>query len=170
MDFPKVLLLFLVFILPIYFLVIRSKRTSKRVPPGSLGLPFIGHSLNLVRAMRNNAAEAWLQERVRKYGPVSKMSILGKPTVFLHGPAANKFIYTCHDNMLANQQPYSIKTLCGSKNIQELSGEDHKRIRAAVVSFLRPEVLKQYVAKMDEEIKKHFNNHWNGKHKIPVKL
>jgi cytochrome P450 len=45
----------------------------------------------------------------------------------------------------------------------ELSGEDHKRVRGALVSFLKPESLKQYVGKMDEEVKKHLEMHWQGK-------
>ena len=51
----------------------------------------------------------------------------------------------------------------------ELSGEDHKRVRGALVSFLKPESLKQYVGKMDEEVKKHLELHWQGKQQVKVR-
>ena len=86
--------------------------------------------------MRKNTAEKWLQERIRKYGPISKMNIFGARTVFLHGQAANKFIYTCDGSILANQQPASVRRVVGVRNITELSGDEHKRIRGALVSFL----------------------------------
>ncbi|KAG6755705.1 hypothetical protein POTOM_039107 [Populus tomentosa] len=38
-------------------------------------------------------------------------------------------------------------------------------VRGALVSFLQPEVLKQYVGKIDE-VWKHFEMHWHGKQKI----
>ncbi|CAK7351121.1 unnamed protein product [Dovyalis caffra] len=142
-----------------------TEKTSKRLPPGSLGLPIIGQSLSFLNALRKNTAEGWLQDRIRKYGPISKMNILGTPTVFLHGQAANKFVFTYDGNILANQQPSSIRRICGEKNILELSGHDHKRMRGALLSFLKPDVLRQYVSKMDKEIRKHFELHWRGKNK-----
>ena len=84
----QVFFFLLVFLLSVYLLL--TKKASKRLPPGSLGLPIIGQSLSFLSAMRKNTAEEWLQDRIRKYGPVSKMSILGAPTLFIHGQAANK--------------------------------------------------------------------------------
>ncbi|KAH8493285.1 hypothetical protein H0E87_020115 [Populus deltoides] len=116
--------------------------------------------------MRKNTAEKWLQNRTRKYGPVSKMNLFGTPTVFLQGQAANKFIYTCDGDTLSSQQPLSVKRICGERNLFELSGLEHRRVRGALVSFLKPEVLKQYVGMMDERIRKHFEMHWHGKQKV----
>jgi cytochrome P450 family 26 subfamily A len=44
--------------------------------------------------MRANTAEKWFQRRVQKYGPISKLSLFGKPTVFIYGQAQNKFVFT----------------------------------------------------------------------------
>ncbi|XP_011048028.1 PREDICTED: taxoid 7-beta-hydroxylase-like [Populus euphratica] len=68
------------------------------------------------------------------------MNFFGTPTMFLHGLAANKFIYTCDGNTLVNQHPLS------------------------------PELLKQYAGKIDEEVRKHFEMHWHGKQKISAML
>ncbi|KAH6764998.1 hypothetical protein C2S51_016247 [Perilla frutescens var. frutescens] len=145
----------------------RSK-SYKRVPPGSLGLPIIGQNIELFKAFRADRGEEWLQERARKYGPISKLNIFGKKTVFLVGQAHNKFIYTCNEQMLSNKQPESFSRLLGSSNILEMSGEDHKRLRGALLTFLKPEALKQYVQKIDQEIRLHFNQHWHHNHQILV--
>ncbi|KAK3000482.1 hypothetical protein RJ639_021031 [Escallonia herrerae] len=160
-TFLVLLLLFPVFLL-------RARLATKRLPPGSMGLPVIGQSLSLLKAMKANTGDEWFQDRIRKYGPISKLSLFGTPSIFLHGQAANKFIYTCDGNKLANNQPKSISRLMGERSIIELSGEDHKRIRAALVSFLKPEVLKQYVGKLDEEIRHHLDMHWHGKQEVKV--
>ncbi|KAL5840532.1 hypothetical protein ACOSQ4_013140 [Xanthoceras sorbifolium] len=159
----------LIVVLPIYLLLITTRKTNyKKLPPGSWGLPFLGQSLSIVHAMRTNTAERWLQERVRKYGPVSKFNFLGTPTVFLHGQAANKLIYTNGGDTFANQQPNSVRRIMGERNIMELSGNEHKRVRGGLVSFLKPEVLKLYVGKMDEEVRKHLEMHWHGKEQVQV--
>ncbi|KAK4485093.1 hypothetical protein RD792_007702 [Penstemon davidsonii] len=169
MEYSSIFIsLSLILPLIIFLLITKTKKSSKNLPPGSFGIPIIGQSLDILRAMRANKGEDWLQDRVRKYGPISRLNLFGTPTVFLHGHAANKFIYTCSEKILANQQPSSIRRLCGERNILELNGEDHKRVRGALVSFLKPEALRQSVGRIDEEIRLHFEKHWHGKHEIAV--
>ncbi|XP_021892940.1 cytochrome P450 716B1-like [Carica papaya] len=161
-------ILFTIFLFFISFFFLLRRRSSKRLPPGSLGLPIIGQSLTLLRAMKANTAEKWLEERIRKYGPISKLSLFGKPTVFIYGQAANKFVFTSDSSIIANQQTKSIRMLLGDRCLLELSGEDHKRVRDALVSFLKPESLKQYIGKMEEEIRLHIEKHWQGKQEVTV--
>lgn len=159
---------FFLFLLPILLLLVRRRSSAKRVPPGSLGLPIIGQSISLLRAMRANTAEQWLQERVRKYGPVSKLSLFGKPAVFIFGPAAHKLIFGSDANTVSNQQAKSNQMILGDRNLLELMGEDHKRVRGALVSFLKPESLKQYVGRMDAEVRNHLQLNWEGKQRVTV--
>ncbi|CAL2254604.1 unnamed protein product [Prunus armeniaca] len=165
MDILLLITVFL-FLIPIFLLLTRRKKSSNRLPPGSLGLPIIGQSLGLLRAMRANTAEKWLEQRIRKYGSVSKLSLFGKPTVFIHGQAANKFIFTADGSTITSQQTESIRMILGDRNILEMRGNDHKRLRNALMLFLKPESLKQYVGKMDKETRKHLETHWHGKQQV----
>ncbi|KAL5548334.1 hypothetical protein UlMin_003565 [Ulmus minor] len=162
------LLTIFLFLIPIFLLLTKRRRSSKGLPPGSLGIPIIGQSLTLLRAMRANTAEEWLENRIRKYGPISKLTLFGKPTVFLHGHAANKFIFTSNDSTIGNQETKSIQMILGDRNLLELNGEDHKRVRGALMLFLKPDSLKQYVGKMELEMKKHLEMHWQGKQQVTV--
>ncbi|KAJ0102860.1 hypothetical protein Patl1_04230 [Pistacia atlantica] len=159
------LLIFFLLLIPILFVLTR-RRYSRKLPPGSLGIPIIGQSLGLLRAMRANTAEQWLEQRIRKYGPISKLSLFGTPTVFISGPAANRFIFTTDESTIANQQTKSLRMILGDRCLLILTGEDHKRVRGALVSFLKPESLKKYVGKIDEEVKKHLELHWHGKEQV----
>ncbi|KAH7546693.1 hypothetical protein FEM48_Zijuj01G0228700 [Ziziphus jujuba var. spinosa] len=163
-------ILFTIFLLliPVFFLLTRWRRSSKRLPPGPLGIPIIGQSIGFLRAMRANSAEEWLHQRVRKHGPISKLILFGKPTVFIHGQAANKFVFNGDSSMITNQQNESIRMILGNRNLTELSGNDHKRVRDALLLFLKPESLKQYVGKMDGEVRKHLEMHWHGKQQVTV--
>ena len=158
----------LLLLIPIFLLLTRGRRSSKRHPPGSLGIPIVGQSIGLLRAMRSNTADKWLQQRITKYGPISKLSLFGKPTVFIYGQAANKFLFNSDTRIISNQQTKSLRMILGDRNILELSGSDHKRVRDAILLFLKPESLKQYVGKMDEEIRKHLEMHWQGKQQVTV--
>lgn len=156
------------FLLPVFLLLVRRRRSLTRVPPGSLGFPIIGQSFGMLRAMKANTAEKWLEERVQRYGPISKLSLFGKPTVFIYGQAANKFVFTSDCSVLTNQQPQSVKMILGNRCLLELNGEDHKRVRDALVSFLKPDCLKRYVGKMEEEVRIHVETYWKDKQIIKV--
>ncbi|KAK3199670.1 hypothetical protein Dsin_023085 [Dipteronia sinensis] len=118
--------------------------------------------------MKANTAEKWIEQRIRKYGPISKLSLFGKPTVFVYGPAANKFVFNGDSSTIANQQPKSIRMILGDRCLVELSGQDHKRVRDALVSFLKPESLKKYLETIDGEIREHLKLHWHGKEHVTV--
>lgn len=165
MEFVNYLSLLLLLI-PIFLFL--TKKTSNKLPPGSMGLPIIGHSLSLLHAVRANKGEAWFHERIRNYGPISKLSLFGTLLQFFFMDRLQTNLYTC---VTARRFPTSNQHQwgeSGEKNILELSGEDHKRIRGALVSFLKPEALKQYVGKIDEEVRKHMEMHWHGKNEVNV--
>jgi cytochrome P450 family 26 subfamily A len=81
------------FLVPIFLLLVKGRKSSNKLPPGSLGIPIIGHSLQFLKAMRTNTAEKWLHERIQKYGSISKLTLFGKPTVFIYGNEA-KSLYS----------------------------------------------------------------------------
>ncbi|KAK1422611.1 hypothetical protein QVD17_17896 [Tagetes erecta] len=167
MVFVTLVLLLLLILFPI-FLLFSRKKYNGQLPPGSLGLPVIGQSLGFLNALKDDKVEKWFQERITVHGSVWKASLFGYPTVVLHGPTANKFVYTSEESLLTNTQPPSVSRILGSKNIIELSGNDHRRVRAALVSFLKLEVLKGYVAKVDEEVQHHLLTYWHGKYEVQV--
>nr|XP_043623003.1 taxadiene 5-alpha hydroxylase-like [Erigeron canadensis] len=161
------LILLLTILIYVYFFS-RGKRYSGRLPPGSLGLPLIGQSFELLEALKTDKVDEWCRKKIAKHGLIWKASLFGYPTVVLHGVKANKFVFTCDENILTNTQPPSINRMLGINNILELTGDDHKRVRGAFVSFLKIDFLKQYVAKVDEEIQAHLMMHWHGKDEVQV--
>ncbi|KAJ0966146.1 hypothetical protein J5N97_027284 [Dioscorea zingiberensis] len=163
---PPELLALLVALLLIIHLLTKNRKLSKRLPPGSLGIPIIGQSLGLLRAMRTNTGEEWIQKRINKYGPISKLSLFGLPAVFLTGPAANKFIFS--SDSLAPKQTQSMSRIIGARNMLELTGKDHKRVRGAVSYFLKAEVLRKSLGKIDEEIRHHLRTNWLGHNQVKV--
>ncbi|XP_071698899.1 cytochrome P450 716B2-like [Rutidosis leptorrhynchoides] len=163
------LIVFLLSILVyIYFVGRSNKRYSGRLPPGSLGLPLIGQSFEVLKALKADKVDEWFKVRIAKHGPIWKTNLFGYPTVVLHGTAANKFVYTYDGSIMTSKQPPSVSRIWGANNIVELTGNDHKRVRAAMVSFLKIEVLKQYVAEVDQEIQIHLQTHWNGHNEVQV--
>lgn len=141
-----VLTLSLVFLLKIFF----SKSQTKNVPKGSLGYPIIGETLDFLKAQRQDKGSEWIEERVSKYGPVFKTSLLGSPTMFIIGQQGNKFILGSSDDVLSANKPPTIQKILGKQTLAELIGLRHRLLKGEMLKFLKPECLQNYVKKMDE--------------------
>ncbi|VAH36190.1 unnamed protein product [Triticum turgidum subsp. durum] len=150
----------------IHLLARAKKARPGNLPPGSLGLPVIGQSLGLLRAMRGDGGSRWIQDRIDRYGPVSKLSLFGRPTVLLAGPAANKFLF--FSGAFSTRQPRSVQRILGEKSILDLHGADHRRVRGALLEFLGPDMLKAYVGRIDGEVRRHLQENWAGRATVTV--
>ncbi|XP_058075357.1 taxadiene 5-alpha hydroxylase-like [Magnolia sinica] len=131
----------------------RDDHRLKNLPQGSLGLPIIGESWSFLRAIKNNRGADWVNERVAKHGPVFKTSILGSSTVVLTGQAGNKFVLSTDEVALSMKQPPSSVRIVGKQNIFELNGNRYKLVKGAMMRFLKPESLQEYIGIMDDLVK-----------------
>ncbi|WP_366557639.1 hypothetical protein [Okeania sp. SIO1I7] len=66
----------------------KTEENTHPLPPGSFGLPLIGETIDFIRD--SNFAD----RREQKYGTIFKTHILGRPTIVMIGPEANRFIST----------------------------------------------------------------------------
>ncbi|CAI9117361.1 OLC1v1018739C1 [Oldenlandia corymbosa var. corymbosa] len=83
MDSNLHFMLILLMIIPLFLLLVVGKRTHNRLPPGSMGLPLVGQTIALMKAMKAKKGEEWLVESLRKYGLISKLGLFGKPPSFM---------------------------------------------------------------------------------------
>uniref|UniRef100_A0ACD5TQD5 Uncharacterized protein n=1 Tax=Avena sativa TaxID=4498 RepID=A0ACD5TQD5_AVESA len=136
------------------------------VPPGSLGVPLIGHTLGFVRSMRANRVDQFFRDRINCYGAVSKLSLLGKPTALLAGPAANKFVF--FNRSLVLGRAASLPHILGERSLLAVHGDDHRRICGALMDFLGPEMLRMYVGRIDAQVRQHLEESWAGRTAVTV--
>ncbi|TVU42050.1 hypothetical protein EJB05_08433, partial [Eragrostis curvula] len=139
---------------------------TKPVPPGSFGLPVVGQTLSYLRALRSNTGDDWLRRWVAAYGPVSRLSFFGCPTAILIGAAGNKFVFA--SDAVSPKNTASMSLMVGQRTIRDVVGDEHRRVRAMMMPFLRPEACKRYVAAMDAEVRLHLDAEWRGRAAVAV--
>jgi cytochrome P450 len=137
------------------------------LPPGSLGLPFLGETSEFLRAYKaNKFVEDFINPRMTKYGQVFKTHALFSPLVFLGPPKGNKFLFSNENNLVQAKLPSPMVKLLGRSSIAIKVGEEHKRVRQILSSFFGPIGLQSFVLKMHETTKAHFEQFWEKKDEI----
>ncbi|GLJ39578.1 hypothetical protein SUGI_0808680 [Cryptomeria japonica] len=119
---------------------------ARRLPPGSMGWPYIGETLQLYSQNPN----IFFSDKQKRYGDVVKTHILGCPCVMIASPEATKFVLVKNAHLFKPTFPSSKERLLGRNALFFQQGEFHARLRKAVQSSLLPQAIRSIVADIDE--------------------
>ncbi|MBE9120079.1 cytochrome P450 [Tychonema sp. LEGE 07199] len=114
------------------------------LPPGSLGLPLIGDTLNFLKDSQ------FAKKRHQQYGPIFKTSIFGQPTVFVCGQEANLFVLSHENQYFVVSWPPSTKALLGPLSLALQTGSEHQNRRKLLYQAFQPRALAGYIGGMED--------------------
>jgi cytochrome P450 len=114
--------------------------TSAGIPPGSLGLPWLGETLQWM-----SDPFRFCEERFRAHGPVFKSRILGDTVLFCTGPAAfTKFLDTEHFSRQGAAPPH-VEALVGQGTLPFVEGPGQRRNKRLLLQAFRQGPTRGYV-------------------------
>lgn len=148
-----------------YLITNRRTRELRGIPPGTFGWPLIGETLEFLGCQRRGRPQDFCDRRTQKYGNVFTTSLVGHPTVVLCSPQGNRFLFANENKLVVNSWPASVGNLFRSSLITAV-GDDAKRLRRILMTFLRPEALQKFVGRVDSMTKDHLAEYWIGKNEV----
>ncbi|WP_445300622.1 cytochrome P450 [Microcoleus sp. C2C6] len=134
-------------------LKITNHQSQMALPPGSLGLPLIGDTLNFLQDSQ------FAKKRHQQYGPIFKTSIFGQPTVFMSGQEANLFILSNDNQYFVVAWPASTRALLGPLSLALQTGANHQNRRKLLYQAFGPRALAGYIGAM-ENITQRYLEKW----------
>lgn len=122
-----------------------KRRGRGRLPPGDMGLPFVGETPSLNRYFSHaRRPDGFVDDKKRRHGDpaggVYRTHLFGSPAVLTCSPAANRLV-------LGSPASFGIRwpapALVGAASILNAAGARHARLRACVVDAVnRPASLR----------------------------
>ncbi|GFP92980.1 abscisic acid 8'-hydroxylase 4 [Phtheirospermum japonicum] len=119
--------------------ILKHTEKQTKLPPGSLGWPFIGETIQLYSQDPN----VFFSTRQRRYGEIFKTRILGCPSVMLACPEAARFVLINQAHLFKPTYPKSKENLIGPWALFFHQGEYHTRLRRLVQGSLYPDTLRR---------------------------
>jgi (+)-abscisic acid 8'-hydroxylase len=176
MEIVSIIFLFLSTVFS-YCLMKKLKKKRERVaelPPGSMGWPFIGETLQLYsqdpKIFFTTKQKRFLEVSkimlilhfpsmdltkfhvallflllLFRYGEIFKSHILGCPCVMLASPEAARFVLVTHAHLFKPTYPKSKERMIGPSALFFHQGTYHNRLRKLVQSSLSPETIRKLV-------------------------
>ncbi|CAN0879658.1 Cytochrome P450 85A1 [Linum grandiflorum] len=114
------------------------KYKRKGLPPGTLGLPFVGETTQFLRL-----GPRFMKTRKSRYGEVFKTHILGAPTIISMEPELNRYILHNEPKGLVPGYPKAMVDILGRTNIANVHGATHKHIRGSILSLIGPNAVRE---------------------------
>ncbi|XP_010894164.1 cytochrome P450 26A1 isoform X2 [Esox lucius] len=130
--------------------MIRGRDPSCRapLPPGTMGLPFIGETLQLLLQRRK-----FLRMKRQKYGYIYRTHLFGNPTVRVLGADNVRQILLGEHKLVAVQWPASVRTILGSDTLSNVHGSQHKNKKKAIMRAFSRDALEHYIPVIQEEVR-----------------
>ncbi|XP_037419156.1 cytochrome P450 87A3-like [Triticum dicoccoides] len=113
------------------------------LPPGSMGVPIIGETLDFLKASPSLDIPDFLKLRMKRYGPVFKTSLLGQPAVISTDAEVNRFVFQHEDTLFTIGYPWVVTKIFGEKSIQAFHGTIHKFVRRCTFTLLGLQSLRE---------------------------
>lgn len=159
MAFAIVLGTFLVILISRWAYRWRNPRCNGVLPPGSMGLPIIGESIDYFTPYLKDDVPLFIRKRVSKYGPLFRTSIVGQPVVVSTDPEVNYYVFQQEGNIFQCWYSESVNRIIGKQSMAVQQGVVHKYLKNLILSLVGPENLKEkLILEMDQNTQQHLHS------------
>jgi cytochrome P450 len=117
--------------------------TPASLPPGSMGLPFLGETM----AFGKNPFR-FLEERQKRHGNVFKSSLFGRRIVFLAGTEGAEAFYDAQNISRADAHPFPLVQLFGGINLEMYDGPRHFALKSMALQAFDHAAIAGYLPDM----------------------
>lgn len=117
-------------------------RSPVNVPPGSKGLPIIGHTLSWYLSISSSHPPSFVEDSARRFGKIFTCNLFGKPTVISADPKFNRYVLQNEGTLFKASYPKSFRDLVGRNGLIAIHGSLHRKLHAIAASQLTSEKLK----------------------------
>ncbi|KAJ9167163.1 hypothetical protein P3X46_021833 [Hevea brasiliensis] len=155
--------------LSLVFLVYKRKFPQVKLPPGTKGWPFLGESMEYVKAARQGHPEKFINDRTQKYSAdVFQTSLLGENMAVFCGASGNKLLFTSENKYVTVWWPRSISKALQFSDPDEFVKEEHDKSRRIMSEILKPEGLQHHIPIMDSMAREHLETDWSPHKEVKV--
>ncbi|KAJ9178749.1 hypothetical protein P3X46_010606 [Hevea brasiliensis] len=147
----------------------RNPKCNGILPPGSMGFPLIGETLQLLTTSYSLDLHPFIKKRVQRYGPIFRSNVAGRPIVVSTDPEFNHYILGQEERLVEIWYLDTFSKLFLSESRINSAGYIHKYIRSFFLSNFGSENLKEQLLPQIEDMINKTLRSWSNQPSVDVK-
>ncbi|KAI9182146.1 hypothetical protein LWI28_022552 [Acer negundo] len=146
------------------------KCKNGKLPPGSMGLPFVGETLRFFSSHSFYDIPPFMSKRIARHGHLFRTSLIGQRVVVSTDPEINYKVLQQENESLVMWYTDCFLGIVGTEeDLMAIHGSAHKYLKNLMLQFLGPENVRvKLLPKVDEATRKHLHS-WASNGSIDVK-
>ncbi|XP_031273121.1 cytochrome P450 87A3-like [Pistacia vera] len=128
----------------------RNPRCNGKLPPGSMGLPLLGETLQFFTPNTSSDIPPFIKKRMQRYGPIFRTSLVGRPVVISTDSDLNYFIFQQEGHMFQSWYPDTFTEIFGRQNVGSLHGFMYRYLKNMVLNLFGPESLRKMLPEVEQ--------------------
>ncbi|XP_047337948.1 cytochrome P450 87A3 [Impatiens glandulifera] len=151
-----------------------NPRCNGKLPPGSMGLPFIGETLQFFAPNTTSNMPPFIRDRIKlyifiiRYGPIFCTSLVGRPVIVSTDADLNYFIFQQEGNLFQSWYPDTFTEIFGKQNVGSLHGFMYKYLKNMVLSLFGPQSLKNMLPEVEQSAHTYLKR-WSTQKSVELK-
>ncbi|KAL6270949.1 hypothetical protein ACE6H2_027860 [Prunus campanulata] len=129
----------------------RNPKCNGVLPPGSMGWPLVGETLNAMTPSYSIDLHPFFKKRLEKYGLIFRTSLAGKPIVVSADPKFNSYLFQQEGKLVELWYLDSFTKIFNMANHTNAADTVHKYIRSISLNHLGAETLKEKLLPLIEK-------------------
>ncbi|KAK1559342.1 hypothetical protein Q3G72_013471 [Acer saccharum] len=152
--------LLVVWISHLFYSWTNPKCKNGKLPPGSMGLPFIGETLQFFSPYSSHDIPPFIKNRIARYGPLFRTSLVGQKIVVSTDNEINYSIFQQENKSFQLWYTDSFAELIGrEKNVLAHEGRLINYMKKLVLHFIGPAKLREkLLVDVDQTTRKHLQS------------
>ncbi|KAL0329739.1 UNVERIFIED_CONTAM: cytochrome [Sesamum radiatum] len=146
----------------------RNPRCNGVLPPGSMGWPLIGETFQFFAPNTSSDIPPFVKQRMQRYGPVFKTSLVGRPVIVSTDADLNYFIFQQEGQLFQSWYPDTFTEIFGRQNVGSLHGFMYKYLKNMVLNLFGPESLKKMLPEVEQASNRNLER-WTSQSIVEVK-
>jgi cytochrome P450 len=111
-----------------------------------MGLPLLGETLQFFSPYTSSDIPPFINQRMKRYGPIFKTNLVGIPVVVSTDPDLNYFIFQQEGKIFQSWYPDTFTEIFGKQNVGTLHGFMHKYLKNMVLNLFGPQSLQKMIS------------------------
>ncbi|KAL5552124.1 hypothetical protein UlMin_002300 [Ulmus minor] len=128
----------------------RNPKCNGKLPPGSMGFPLLGETLHFFSPNTSSDIPPFIKQRMKRYGPIFRTSLVGRSVVVSTDPDLNFFIFQQEGHLFQSWYPDTFTEIFGRQNVGSLHGFMYKYLKSMVLNLFGPENLKRMLSEVEQ--------------------